>query len=71
AIMDNKKICILTDNKITPTAIGKYLTGLHINGRAVVGKSLSYQDQELIDTTIDKLAEIKGLDSSVVYIEIE
>lgn len=67
---DNEKVCILTDDKITAPVIGRYLTGLGINGRAVVGKNLSYADQELIDTTVDKLTEMDGLGSCVLYIEI-
>ncbi|MBE0446609.1 MAG: precorrin-6y C5,15-methyltransferase (decarboxylating) subunit CbiE [Actinobacteria bacterium] len=69
-IRDNKKICILTDDKITPAVIGRYLAALDINGRAVVGRNLSYPDQELIDTTIDKLAGLGGLEQCVLYVEV-
>jgi len=65
-----KAICLLTDDKITAPVVGRYLTDLGISGRAVVGENLSYPNQVLIDTTIDKLAKMDGLSSSVLFLEI-
>jgi len=65
----NKKICLLTDDKLTAPAIARHLRERGVGGRAVVGKNLSYPDQELIDTTVEALAEMDGLESCVLYIE--
>jgi len=70
-VRDNKKVCILTDDKLTAPSVAKHLLNLGLKGRAVIGKNLSYQDQELIDTRIDKLAKLDGLGSSVLYVELD
>ncbi|MHB8841022.1 MAG: precorrin-6y C5,15-methyltransferase (decarboxylating) subunit CbiE [Candidatus Aquicultor sp.] len=65
----NKKVCLLTDDKLTAPAIARHLRERGVGGRAVVGKNLSYPNQEIIDTTVDALAAMKGLESCVLYIE--
>ncbi len=65
----NKKVCVLTDEKLTAPEVCRYLKGFGVGGRAVVGKNLSYPDQELVDTTIDEVAGMGGLGSSILYIE--
>lgn len=69
-IGQSKKVCLLTDDKLTAPVVARHLREIGVSGRAVVGKSLSYPDQELIDTTIKALAEMDGLGSCVLYIEI-
>lgn len=70
ALKDKGKICILTDDKVSVPEIGKYLHNYGLKGRAVIGKNLSYKDQELIDTTIDKLIEADVVGSCILYLEI-
>jgi len=69
-VTNNKKICILTDDKFTAPSVAMHLITLGLSGRAVAGRKLSYPDQELIDTTIDELAKMEGLGSSVLYVEL-
>ncbi len=69
-IGQNKKVCLLTDDKLTAPVIARHLRERGTGGRAVVGKNLSYPDQQIIDTTVDALATMEGLESSVLYIEI-
>lgn len=69
AVGHNKKVCVLTDEKLTAPEVCRYLKSLGAGGRAVVGKNLSYPDQELVDTTVDEIAGMNGLGSSILYIE--
>lgn len=69
-VRNNKKVCILTDDKLTAPSVAMHLITLGLSGRAVAGKNLSYPDQELIDTTINELAKMDGLGSSVLYVEL-
>lgn len=68
-IKNNGKICILTDEKLTADEVCRYLHGMGVRGRAVVGRNLSYPDQEIIDKTVGEIATMHGLGSSVLYIE--
>lgn len=69
AIVRNRKVCVLTDERLTAPEVCKYLKGLGMAGRAVVGKNLSYPDQEIIDATVNEVAGMAGLGSSVLYVE--
>ncbi|MDI6716334.1 MAG: precorrin-6y C5,15-methyltransferase (decarboxylating) subunit CbiE [Actinomycetota bacterium] len=65
-----KKICVLTDKKTTASVVAKYLKEYGVSGRAVVGCNLSYDNQTLIDTTIDEISMMNDLESCVLYVEI-
>lgn len=65
-----KRVCVLTDDRITGVKLAQYLHNLGVRGRAVAGKNLSYPDQILIDETIEEMSKRDGLESCVLYIEI-
>ncbi|MCL6472078.1 MAG: precorrin-6y C5,15-methyltransferase (decarboxylating) subunit CbiE [Firmicutes bacterium] len=69
-IKRTNKICILTDEKLTADKVCRYLQSSGFNGRAVVGRNLSYPDQEVIDKTIEEIAAMQSLGSSVLYVEV-
>ncbi|HEY3373908.1 MAG TPA: precorrin-6y C5,15-methyltransferase (decarboxylating) subunit CbiE [Candidatus Aquicultor sp.] len=71
AAQGHKKICILTDTSLTGEIVARYLLSLGIAGRAVAGMHLSYPNQQVIDTTVQELASMNGLESCVLYIEVE
>jgi len=65
------RICVLTDNIHTAPAIARHLTLRGIDGRAVAGENLSYEDEKIVDTTLAELSKLEGFSSSVLYIEID
>lgn len=65
------KICILTDQKNDPGAIGGALTAMGVRGLAVVGENLTLARERIVETTIEKLSDEFFESLALVYLEID
>lgn len=71
AAAGNSKIAIFTGSNFPPGTIASTLIESGFSGMAAVGENLSYPGERLLVTTLEELAEMVGLGTSVLYLELE
>lgn len=64
------RLCVFTDSRNHPGAIGTKLTAMGLDGRAVVGENLTTELERVIETTIGLLSVDEFASLSILYLEI-
>ncbi|MGL4797656.1 MAG: cobalt-precorrin-7 (C(5))-methyltransferase [Paraclostridium sp.] len=67
-ILDHKKVCMVTDNKIGPREIAKEIIKRNLNKLMIVGENLSYENENIIIATPKEIMDIEKFDMNVVVI---
>jgi len=70
AMRSNKTLAIFTDYKNTPSKIASYLLGQGIKNRKVfIAENLTYPDEKILKTDLEKLSEGREFELCVMILE--
>lgn len=67
-ILQHKKVCMVTDNKIGPKEIAKEILKRNMKKIMVVGENLSYENETITTTYPEEILKIEKFDMNVVVI---
>ncbi|MGL5642621.1 MAG: precorrin-6y C5,15-methyltransferase (decarboxylating) subunit CbiE, partial [Paraclostridium sp.] len=67
-ILNHKKVCMVTDNKIGPYEIAKEILKRGLEKVMVVGENLSYDNEKITIAKPSEIVEIEKFDMNVVVI---
>lgn len=67
-ILDHKKVCMVTDNKIGPHEISKEIISRGLKKIVVVGENLSYDNEKITVASPEEIIKIEKFDMNVVVI---
>ena len=67
-ILNHKKVCMVTDNKIGPKEIAKEILKRNLDRVMIVGENLSYDNEKITIAKPSEIIEIEKFDMNVVVI---
>ena len=67
-ILNHKKVCMVTDNKIGPKGIAKEILKRNLDRVMIVGENLSYDNEKITIAKPSEIIEIEKFDMNVVVI---
>ncbi|GAA0866182.1 cobalt-precorrin-7 (C(5))-methyltransferase [Paraclostridium tenue] len=67
-ILNHKKVCMVTDNKIGPKEIAKEILKRNLDKVMIVGENLSYDNEKITIAKPSEIIEIEKFDMNVVVI---
>lgn len=67
-ILNHKKVCMVTDNKIGPKEIAKEILKRNLDRVMIVGENLSYDNEKITIANPSEIIEIEKFDMNVVVI---
>lgn len=67
-ILNHKKVCMVTDNKIGPKEISKEILKRNLDKVMIVGENLSYDNEKITIAKPSEIIEIEKFDMNVVVI---
>lgn len=67
-ILNHKKICMVTDNKIGPKEISREILKRNLDKVMIVGENLSYDNEKITIAKPSEIIEIEKFDMNVVVI---
>ena len=67
-ILNHKKICMVTDNKIGPKEIAKEILKRNLDKVMIVGENLSYDNEKITIAKPSEIIEMEKFDMNVVVI---
>ncbi|MFR3072160.1 MAG: cobalt-precorrin-7 (C(5))-methyltransferase [Paeniclostridium sp.] len=67
-ILNHKKVCMVTDNKIGPKEIAKEILKRNLDRVMIVGENLSYNNEKITIAKPSEIIEIEKFDMNVVVI---
>jgi cobalt-precorrin-7 (C5)-methyltransferase len=71
-VKNNSKVALLTDYKLSPDAIARYLIANGIKDKKVtVGENLSYEDERIVEGSLEEISQMNNFKMSVMVIENE
>ncbi|MGL5754416.1 MAG: cobalt-precorrin-7 (C(5))-methyltransferase [Paraclostridium sp.] len=67
-ILNHKKVCMVTDNKIGPYEIANEILKRKLNKVMVVGENLSYENEKITIARPNEIVKVEKFDMNVVVI---
>lgn len=67
-ILQHKKVCMVTDNKIGPKEIAQEIVKRNLNKIMIVGENLSYENERITTADPEEILKIEKFDMNVVVI---
>jgi cobalt-precorrin-7 (C5)-methyltransferase len=71
-VRNHKKVILLTDNQYSPDKIARHLLEQgFLHKKITVGENLSYDDERIVEGSLQEIAEMRNFEMSVMVIEDE
>ena len=67
-ILNHKKVCMVTDNKIGPREISQEIINRGLKRTVIVGENLSYENEKITIGSPEEILKIEKFDMNVVVI---